>query len=338
MSTIKTRQIGSTELKVSELGFGAASLGNLYQKISDEVAASSVNSAMSSGLHYLDTAPHYGQGLSERRIGDVLREHTETSWVLSTKVGRILKPAGYAETRHGFVSPMPFDIHYDYSYDGIMRSYEDSLQRLGLDHIDILYVHDIGEATHGSQNAGHLSDLENSGYKALEELRANQQIKAFGLGVNEWEICERALDHGDYDCFLLAGRYTLLEQEALTSFIPKCQERNTSLIIGGPYNSGILATGTKYRGTIWYNYEPASSDVISKVQKIEAICDKYNTRLAAAALQFPLAHQAVSSVIPGLGSAERVKDTLALYNEKIPNDLWRDLKENGLISEKAPTG
>lgn len=337
MNPIKNRIVGSTKLKVTEIGFGAASLGNLYQEVLDATASSAIDEAVATGLHYFDTAPHYGQGLSERRVGDVLRRHRDTDWVLSTKVGRLLKPAGYAETRHAFVSPMPFDIHYDYSYDGIMRSFEDSQQRLGLDQIDILYVHDIGKATHGADNARHQKDLETSGYRALDELRSNGQIQAIGLGVNESEICEWALDHGDYDCFLLAGRYTLLEQEALSSFIPKCQKRNTSLIIGGPYNSGILATGTQHKGTIWYNYEPATDDVIKRVAKIESFCQKYNIKLAAAALQFPLAHEVVASVIPGLGSDKRVTETIKLYKEVIPSEFWSDLKEAGLIREDAPT-
>ena len=333
---MKKRQIGNTVLEVTELGFGAASLGNLYRQVSDSTAEACIEGAISSGLLYFDTVPHYGQGLSERRVGDVLRRHAEVPWVLSTKVGRLLQPAGYAETRHRYASPMPFDIQYDYSYDGILRSYEHSIQRLGLDRIDILYVHDIGTFTHGDQNVKHLHDLETSGYRALDELRTADQVKAIGLGVNEWQICEQALDHGDYDCFLLAGRYTLLEQEALISFMPRCMKRNVSLVIGGPYNSGILAAGTKKQEVIRYNYETASEEIIQRVGRIEAICDQYNVTLAAAAIQFPLAHETVASVIPGLGSVERVEQTLALYEESIPTDFWNELINEGLIREDAP--
>lgn len=337
MNEFPTRRVGRTRLEVTELGFGAASLGNLFHEVSEEDAAATVDAAIAAGLRYFDTAPHYGQGLSERRLGDALRPLKGQDYVLSTKVGRLLRPAGYADKRHDFISPMPFDIYYDYSYDGIMRSFEDSLQRLGLDHINILYVHDIGVATHGDANDKHLRDLENGGYKALAELRSAGLVSAIGLGVNEWEICEAALDHGDYDCFLLAGRYTLLEQQALASFIPKCVERGSTLIIGGAYNSGILATGTGRDGTLWYNYAPAPEDIIARVEKIETVCDDHNVTLAAAALQFPLAHDVVSSVIPGLGNPKRIAQTLALYGEKIPAEFWSDLKSAGLIMNDAPT-
>lgn len=212
-NTFPTRQLGKTPCRVSEIGFGAASLGNLYQAISPEQAQATAEAAWAAGIRLFDTAPHYGQGLSERRLGDVLRNKPPRDYVLSTKVGRLLKPAGYAEHRHGFCSPMPFDIHYDYSYDGIMRSFEDSQQRLGLDRIDIALVHDIGRLTHGEQHEHHFKMLAESGYKALDSLRHDGLVQAIGLGVNEYEVCEQVLEHGDYDCFLLAGRYTLLEQQ-----------------------------------------------------------------------------------------------------------------------------
>ena len=336
MSDLPRRHVGKTTLEVTELGFGAASLGNLYHEVTDEDAAATTDAAIAAGLCYFDTAPHYGQGLSERRVGDALRP-LRGDYSLSTKVGRLLEPATYAGHRHGFVSPMPFDIRYDYTYDGVMRSYEDSLQRLGLERIDILYVHDIGVVTHGEANATHFRDLETGGYKALDELRFAGLVGAVGLGVNEWQVCETALDHGDYDCFLLAGRYTLLEQEALNSFIPKCLKRGATLIIGGVYNSGILATGTQHDGTLWYNYEQAPDDIVDRVQKIEAVCDTHGVTLAAAALQFPLAHSVVSSVIPGLGNPQRIAQTLDLYRENIPTEFWSDLRAAELIRGDAPT-
>ncbi|MDC2889306.1 aldo/keto reductase [Psychrosphaera algicola] len=217
----KNRQIGDTGLEVSELGFGAASLGNLYKAISDNEAQETLDAAKASGINLYDTAPRYGLGLSERRLGDALRTLPKSDYVISTKVGRILTPdhkANVKELRYGFDTPMPFDSHYDYTYDGIMRSFEDSLQRLGLAQIDILLVHDIGVDTHGEQDPYYYQQLASSGYKALDELRSQGVIKAVGLGVNETEICERVMGIGQFDCFLLAGRYSLLEQDALDTF------------------------------------------------------------------------------------------------------------------------
>lgn len=328
--------MGSTTLSLPELGFGTAPLGNLYHPLTEEQAQAIVELVWSSGFRYFDTAPHYGQGLSERRIGDRLRQCQGRDYILSTKVGRLLKPATYSYERHGFYSPMPFDVHYDYSYDGVMRSFEDSLQRLGLARVDILFMHDIGRATHGSRHDELFSIAMAGGYRAMNELREQGLVKAIGLGVNEFEVCEAALQHGDWDCFLLAGRYTLLEQAALDSFLPKCLQRNCSVVIGGAYNSGILATGTKAGVTPYYNYAPAPPHVIYKVRQLETLCDRYRFPLAAAALQFPLAHPAVASVIPGMGSIRQVTQTLSLLNTSIPDAFWRDLRSHGLVHPQAP--
>lgn len=336
MSSFTKRNIGKTDLAVETLGFGCASLGNLYHVVSDDDAAQILDAAWASGFRYFDTAPHYGQGLSERRVGDALRAPERRDYMLSTKVGRLLKPAGYAAERHGFVSPMPFDIVYDYSYDGIMRSFEDSLQRLGLDRIDILYMHDIGAVTHGDDSDQLFRIAMDGGYRAMDELRRDGRVSAIGLGVNEYEVCEAALDHGDWDCFLLAGRYTLLEQEALDSFMPKCVDRDCSIIIGGAYNSGILATGVRGDGPFYYNYEEASAEVVDRVGQIEAACEEFNVPLPAAALQFPLAHPAVASVIPGIGRASRIRQTLDLFNHEIPAEFWAGLKDRGLLRNDAP--
>lgn len=278
---LEKRQIGATDLHIETLGFGCASLGNLYHPISDGEAKQIIDTAWANGFRYFDTAPHYGQGLSERRLGDALRNHSN-NYTLSSKVGRILKPAGYAKNRHGFVSPMPFDIQYDYSYSGIMRSFEDSLQRLGLDRIDMLFIHDIGEHTHGAENHHLFPQAMNEGYKALAELRADGRVKAIGIGVNEAEVCEAALDYGEWDCFLLAGRYTLLEQAPLKSLLPACQSRNCSVIIGGPYNSGILATGVAGNNRAHYDYGEAPQNVVARVARIEALCNEFSIPLPAA--------------------------------------------------------
>lgn len=339
MTPLPKRPLGDTGLDVTELGFGGASIGNLYHAVTDAQAAETVRAAIAAGIRYCDTAPYYGLGLSERRLGDCLRELDRDDVVLSTKVGRLLKPLpGHRGTarRHGFVTAMPFQPVYDYGYDAILRSYEDSLQRLGLARIDIVFVHDIGALTHGEANDGHVRALAAGGYRALAELRAAGAIGAIGLGVNEWQACEAAMAQGDYDCFLLAGRYTLLEQEALDSFMPKCQAAGVSLIVGGAYNSGILATGTRGGGTGYYNYAPAPDAVVDKVRRIEAVCDAHQVTLAAAALQFPLAHPVTASVIPGLGTPRRVAETVDLYRQAIPAAFWADLKSAGLVRADAP--
>lgn len=334
---MKQRKIANTDLSVSELGFGAATLGNLYHVISDENSQAALQAALDVGINQFDTAPYYGFGLSERRVGNGLRPLAASDYVLSTKVGRLMKPCAKAEDKYGFCSPMPFEPEYDYSYDGIMRSFEHSIQRLGLSKIDIIYMHDIGSATHGDEHKKMFKIAMEGGYKAMDELRSQGLVSAIGLGVNEYQVCEQAMDYGYFNCFLLAGRYTLLEQEALDSFLPRCEKENSSIILGGPYNSGILATGTRREGyTPNYNYEPAPQDIIEKVSRIEDICDQFSVPLASAALQFPLAHSCVVNVIPGLSSASRVTSTVAQMQHTIPAEFWLALQDQGLIREDAP--
>jgi len=333
------RPLGRTGLSVTELGFGTAPLGNLFRPLSDDDARATLAAAKEAGFGYYDTAPFYGFGLSERRLGDVVRGRDA---VLSTKVGRLLRPvAGPVDervVRHGYATPMPFEPVYDYSYDAIMRSFEASQQRLGLARIDILYIHDIGRMTHGDENTARMAELtKGRGLKALEELRAAKRIAGFGIGVNEIDACLEVMDNARLDVILLAGRYTLLEQNALDVLFPRCEAAGTAIVVGGPYNSGILAVGTKTAAPLFYNYEPAPADVIAKVRAMEAVCDHHGVPLAAAALQFPLAHKLVVSVIPGLDSPARVAQTLALYRHVIPAELWRDLKADGLLREDAPT-
>jgi len=341
---IARRDLGTTGLKVTELGFGTAPLGNLFRPLADEVAHQTLAAAEQEGFGYYDTAPFYGFGLSERRLGDSLRRDALRHCrdiVLSTKVGRLLRPVpgpvDETRTRHGYATPMPFEPVFDYSYGAVMRSYEESLQRLGLSRIDILYIHDIGRLTHGEQNVAHMAALtKGGGLKALEELRAAGAIAGFGMGVNEVAACLEVTDHARLDVILLAGRYTLLEQTALDALFPRCAAAGTAIVIGGPYNSGILAVGTKTGAPLYYDYEAAPQDVIEKVRKIETVCDRHGVPLAAAALQFPLAHPLVASVIPGLDSPERVFQTLALYRHKIPADLWQELRHEKLIRPDAP--
>ena len=325
---------------LTKLGLGCASIGNLYRAISDAEAAETVEAAWQAGMRYFDTAPYYGLGLSERRVGDVLRGMPRHEYCLSTKVGRLLDPDvrdGLPAERYGFVTSMPFKPRYDYSYAGIMRSYEASLQRLGLARIDLLLVHDIGRVTHGDAHQGHFSDLADGGYRALDELRRNGDVGAIGLGVNEWEVCDEAIGIGTWDYFLLAGRYTLLEQEPLHGFLPRCEAHGAKIILGGAYNSGILATGTHRDAPALYNYAPAPPEIIARVRKMEGVCADHGITLAAAALQFPLAHQVIASVIPGLGAAARVRETMQLLGEAIPAQFWADLKAHSLLDPAAPT-
>lgn len=332
------RRLGRTELSVTELGLGAAPLGNLYVPVSDPTAHATVAAALEAGVRYLDTAPFYGFGLSERRVGAALAGRGDV--VVSTKVGRLLQPdEGVTDDalRFGFRSPLPFRPVFDYSYDGVMRSWQDSLTRLRVPRVDLLYVHDIGRVTHAGNHQAILGQLrEGGGLRALAELRAARDISAFGIGVNEIDVCLEVLEEADLDVILLAGRYTLLEQEALDHLLPECRRRGTSVVIGGPYNSGILATGTG-SSEPRFNYAPAPRHIIERVRRIEGICERHGVTLAAAALQFPLAHPQVASVIPGLGRPDRVAETLSLYRRQIPIGLWQDLKLQGLIRADAPT-
>lgn len=335
--TFKQNSIPNTNIQVTEVGLGAGPIGNLYQAISDEGAHSAISLSLKSGMNLIDTAPYYGMGLSERRIGDSTRIIPPSNYVLSTKVGRLLIPSERVSNIDGYCNPMPFEPKYDYSYDGIMRSFEDSIQRLGHSKIDILYIHDIDKITHGEEYEHHFRMAMNGGYKALDELRSSGLVQAIGLGVNDYHVCEEAMKYGDFNCFLLAGRYTLLEQEALQTFLPKCEKKKISVIVGGPYNSGILATGVKDSNRpLHYNYEKPPVKIIDKVTKLEKICDDFSIPLAAAALQFPLAHPSIISVVVGLNSVSQVESTIANYKTIIPKEFWQTLKDNDLILENSP--
>jgi len=339
---LKTRhwdRIGNGGLTFTELGFGTAPLGNLYRAISDDDAHAVLTKAWDLGVRYFDTAPLYGLGLAETRLNRFLRGKPRGDYVLSTKIGRLLRRCGPGKERTGegkfFDVPARVEV-YDYSYDGVMRSLEFSLERLGVDSIDILYAHDLDVFTHGSEAArdARLDELMAGGYKALMSLRDQGVIKAFGAGVNEWQSCQWLTERGDFDLFLLAGRYTLLEQEALETFLPLASERGIGIIIGGPYNSGILATGPKPGA--FYNYDPAPQEILDRVARIEAVCKRHTVRMVDAAFQFPLRHPAVVSVIPGgQGVAEMEANAVAATAE-IPPALWAELKAEGLMRQDAP--
>lgn len=339
MTVSDKRALGKSGLEVTVLGFGGVPLGNLYRPCSDAEAGATVRAAYDAGIRLVDTAPLYGFGMSEHRIGAALREVPRDSWVLSTKIGRVLSAAQDPAKLDGgnFVKVAPFEPRFDYSYDGVMRSFEDSLQRLATHRVDILLIHDCDVWTHGSQEAyrARFKEVMDSGYKALAELRAAGVVKAIGVGVNEVEVCLDFSRAGDFDCFLLAGRYTLLEQGALDELLPWCTQSNVSLIIGGPYNSGILATGATPGAT--YNYQPAPPEVMDKVRRIEAVCARHGVALASAALQFPLGHKQVATMIPGARNPTEVAQNVATFATPIPADLWAELKHEGLVRADAPT-
>ncbi|MBL8550541.1 MAG: aldo/keto reductase [Hyphomonadaceae bacterium] len=335
---IASRRVGRTALSVSELGFGGAPLGNLYNALTSEEANEAVNAAYEAGMRLFDTAPLYGFGLSERRMGLCLGARPRDSFALCTKVGRLLAPADPAEIEDTIFANMPpFKPYFDYSYDGVMRSVEHSLHRLGLHRIDILLIHDVDTVNQGSQEATEqrFKEVMNGGYRALEQLRSEGAVAAIGAGMNEWEWCQRFAEAGDFDCFSLAGRYTLLEQEALEAFLPLCAKKSIGIVIAGPYNSGVLASGP-VEGA-YYNYAPAPPAILDRVARLKAICESHGVPLAAAALQFPLLHPNVVSVIPGLRNGREAASTLALFDAKIPADLWRELKHEGLVRADAPT-
>jgi D-threo-aldose 1-dehydrogenase len=339
MNVSETRPLGKSGLQVTVLGFGGVPLGNLYRPCSDDEARATVRAVYDAGIRLIDTAPLYGFGMSEHRIGGAMREVPRDSWVLSTKIGRVLHPAKDPDTLDGgnFVKVAPFEPRFDYSYDGVMRSVEDSLQRLATNRIDILLIHDCDVWTHGTQEAyeARFKEVMDSGYKALVELRAAGAVKAIGVGVNEVQVCLDFSKAGDFDCFLLAGRYTLLEQGALDELLPWCERANVSLIIGGPYNSGILATGAVEGAT--YNYKPAPPEIMDKVRRIEAVCRRHGVPLASAALRFPLGHRQVASMIPGARSVQEVGQNVQTFGAPIPADLWAELKHEGLLRDDAPT-
>ena len=325
-------------LDVTRLGFGGAPLGNLYRKISEEDAQATLRAAHACGVRLFDTAPYYGLGRSEERFGTAIESFGRETIVLSSKIGRLLVDGPVDETTKGlFVDAPEKQVVFDYTYDGVMRSHDASLERLGVAAIDILLIHDVDVWTHGSQAAADEKVRElfdGGGYRALDELKAAGRIAAFGAGVNEWQACEALLGHADFDCFLLAGRYTLIEQEALTSFLPTCVARDVGIILGGPYNSGILATGAVEGAR--FNYQPAPPDIMERVRRIESACRDHGVTLPAAALQFVLAHPAVKSVIPGAMAEREVRQNVALLEESISPEFWADLKSARLLPQAAP--
>ncbi|MBZ5759731.1 MULTISPECIES: aldo/keto reductase [Rhizobium] len=326
------RKIGRTALEVTEISFGAAALGGLYRACPRDQAMETLQAAWDSGIRYFDVAPWYGLGLAERYVGDFLRDKPDGSYVLSTKVGRLLRPVPTGTVPdYSYVDPLSFDADYDYSYDGIMRSVDFSYARLGLNHMDILYVHDIGAYTHGrAANEHHLGQLLGSGLKALEQLKSSGAISAYGLGVNEVPVCLDVMRAAPLDCILLAGRYTLLDRSAVAELMPLCRTAQTSLVIGGVFNSGILATGPVPGAN--FDYMPATEEVIEKVAAMEAIASKSGVPLAAPALQFPLQDQLVASVLIGTGKAASLHRNMENFAQPVPESIYPQFEPYVLVA------
>lgn len=291
-----------------------------------------LDAAWAAGIRYFDTAPYYGLGLAERRVGDFLRDKPRESFVLSTKVGRLLHPVSEDKVPdYSYVKPLNFDVTYDYGYDAIMRSAEFSYARLGLNRIDILYVHDIGGYTHGTaKNAVYLRQLMDSGLKALEELKSSGVISAYGLGVNEVPVCLDVMRHADIDCILLAGRYTLLDRSAVAELLPLCEKKRTSLIVGGVFNSGILATGPVEGAH--FDYMPATEEVRTKVAAMERIARERGMPLAAPSLQFPLANPQVASVLLGTAKPSSLERNMELTRWKVTKEAFAAFEPYTLVA------
>lgn len=326
--TLGTATLGNSGVEVSALSFGAAGIGNLFTAVSDEQAYETVDAAWSGGIRYYDTAPHYGIGLSERRLGTALRDRPRADYTLSTKVGRLLEPtgadAGGDDLADGFAVPATHRRVWDFSAEGVRRGIEASLERLGLDRVDIVYLHDPDD---------HAEQAFHEGYPALERLRSEGVVGAIGAGMNQAEMLTRFVRDTDVDVVLCAGRYTLLDHDALTELLPAAQERGTSVVIGGAFNSGLLADP---RPGATYNYATAPAELLDRALRLKEIAERHGTTLRAAALAFPAAHPAVASVLAGARSAHEVRDCVEQFTTQVPEDFWRELREAKLLPEDAP--
>ena len=316
-------KLGRTPLEVTRLGFGTAPLGGLFQALSDEDAHDVVEAAWSAGIRFFDTAPQYGNGLAEQRLGAVLGAKPRDEFVLATKVGRLLK-AGAPKESDSFPGAPPLNPVFDFSYDGVMRSVEESITRLGIDRIDVLHIHDPDE---------HFAEALSGAYPALDRLRSEGTIKAVGAGMNQAEMLVRFAREARFDCFLLAGRYTLLDQVGLKELLPLCVERGIAIIAGGVFNSGILADPKP--GT-HYNYQTAPDELVQRAALIKAVCERHGVSLKAVAIQFPLGHPAVQTVLTGCRSVEELTENVEAFQASIPSVVWDDLKAEGLLAGIVP--
>jgi len=331
MKASERRTLPRRDLSLTVLGLGSAPMGGLYSPTSYAEAQAATEAAWDHGIRYFDTAPYYGYTRSERRLGALLSDRERESYVISTKAGRLMVPdESVSEEENGWVRPLPFRPTYDYTYDAILKSFEDSQQRLGIVRIDILYIHDIGRYTHGDRHEHYWRQLTTGGgFRALLELRRSGHVTAIGLGVNEAEVVQDAMQEADLDVVMLAGRYTLLEQMSLP-LLERCVRAETGIIIAGPFNSGVLVGNNKF------NYEDAPSEIVQRVHALQAVCDRFDVPLPAAALHFPMAHPAVVSCVTGARNAEQLQTNVAWFERSIPAELWTELRKLGLVDEAAP--
>jgi D-threo-aldose 1-dehydrogenase len=325
---MRTHTLGRGSVEVSELAFGAAALGNLFTPVGDDEAAAALEAAWEAGIRYFDTAPHYGLGLSERRVGAALRQRPRDSYTLSTKVGRLLEPvpgpvAG-DDLANGFAVPATHRRVWDFSAEGVRRSIEASLERLGLDRIDVVYLHDPDD---------HPEQALDQAYPELERLRSEGVVGAIGAGMNQSALLTRFVRETDTDVVLLAGRYSLLDQDGLAELLPEAERRGTSVVVGGVFNSGLLADP---RPGATFDYTPAPGELLDRALRIQAVCERHGVPLRAAALQFPTGHPAVAGVLVGMRSAAEVRDAVAMAGHPVPGELWAQLRAEGLLPEEAP--
>jgi D-threo-aldose 1-dehydrogenase len=330
---MKRHLVASTGLAVTEVAFGGASIGNLYVAVSDDDAAAAVTAAWDGGIRYFDTAPHYGLGLSERRLGQTLRHYPRDEFVLSTKVGRLLVPNESAsgdvgdDMATGFAVPATSRRVWDFSRDGVRRSIDESLTRLGLDHVDIAFLHDPDD---------HWQEAVSTGFPALAQLRDEGVVRAIGAGMNQWEMLAAFVRETDVDVIMLAGRYTLLDQSALETLLPLCVERGVAVVNVAVFNSGLLSKPDPQHG-MRFNYEGAPDDLVDRAIAMAAICRRYDVTLPVCAFQFGSAHPAVVSTGMGASTAQRVRANLEMFNTPVPDDVWAELVSEGFLRPDAPT-
>ena len=324
-----------------KIGLGGAPLGNLFTEVSEADAQSIIQQAINDGCTMFDTAPHYGHGLSEQRFGYALRQLPRDIFTLSSKVGRILTPSATAERDQlNFVNILPYNQHWDYSAAGVRRSVEDSLQRMGMAYLDVAFVHDCCSICHGDNYPKVLRQVIDEAIPELQKMKREGLIRAIGLGVNMVEVCLDVLKEAELDCILLAGRYTLVDHTGFAELLPICEQRGMRIAIGGVFNSGILATGVRpaeQKGEkLLFNYDSAPAEWVERVRAIEVVCEEFKIPLRAAALQFPLAHPTVDTVLLGANQLNHWADAVAMLQLPIPAAFWAKLKVQGLIPTSAP--
>ena len=337
MLKMQKRKLGNTNIHLSSLGFGAAPIGDLFENLDERSCYNILENAYNSNFNLFDTSPFYGNGLSEHRTGNFLKTIDEESYFLSTKVGRYLTPEKNQNIDRGaWAGGLNFKLNLDYSYDGAMRSFEQSLLRLAVSKIDICLIHDVDKFTFGNEVDYYFKLAMNGAYKAIQKLKEEKVIKAIGVGLNDADICAKFANEGDFDCMVLAGKYSLLEHEsALNDFFPIVNKNNIGIILAGVFNSGILAKGIG--DNVTYNYDKIPNHIRDKYIIVSEVCDRYNVPVPAAALQFSYANKLISSMILGMDRIEQIQQNISFFNHSIPDDLWKELIEKKIIDERCPT-